>query len=158
MFRQHHYLNTSIHSGSQCFVALFRNNPVAFTAVLHFPHPRCLNTKREHRTVCLPDYQGVGIGNVMSDTVASCFKALGSRYLSLTSHPAMVLSRIGSKNWSMICRSTYKTKSMAGSSFKSAPGQRGAIRCRLMSSFEYIGPKMDLAVANDLIGGEKFSA
>src|SRR5262249_57232560 len=55
--------------------------PAAFTAVLHAPDPLG-GYWREHRTVCLPDFQGVGIGNALSEFVASLFVATGKRYCS----------------------------------------------------------------------------
>ena len=39
LFRQYHYLDTVIHSASQCFCAFTQDRPVAFTAALHFPPP-----------------------------------------------------------------------------------------------------------------------
>ena len=56
--------------------------PAAFTAVLAFPHARRPGW-REHRTVCLPDFQGVGIGNAMSELVASLFVATAMGKLQL---------------------------------------------------------------------------
>ena len=45
---------------------------------------------KEHRTVCLPDFQGVGIGNAMSNFIASCFHGIKGRYyLSVTANPAI---------------------------------------------------------------------
>jgi len=73
---------------------------VAFSAWLPFvgPGPK---TRREHRTVTLPDYQGVGIGNALSDFVASLWTALGYRASSTTTHPAMIRARLRSPNWEM---------------------------------------------------------
>ena len=36
-------------------------------------------TRREHRTVTLPDYQGVGIGNALSNTIAAMWRTFGYR-------------------------------------------------------------------------------
>ena len=44
---------------------------VGMIMVLHFPHPKAKNIKQGHRTVIRPDYQGVGLGNFMIDTVAN---------------------------------------------------------------------------------------
>ena len=41
---------------------------------------------REHRTVVLPDFQGLGIGPRISDTVAQFYLDQGKRYFSKTAH------------------------------------------------------------------------
>lgn len=102
LFRKHHYLNTSLMINSKCFVAFWNNIPVAFTAWLYMPHPtRKKKFMREHRSVCLPDYQGVGIGNALSDKVAEYFTLQGFTAVSTTSHPAMIKARNKSIHWKM---------------------------------------------------------
>ena len=100
IFKKHHYLDTALSASAACFCALYNGQPVAFTAVLHWPHPTA-SRWREHRTVCLPDFQGVGIGNAMSEYVASLYLATGKPYTSVTSNPAMIQHRARSKNWNM---------------------------------------------------------
>lgn len=46
------------------------NRPAAFAGVLPFPHP-IRPGWREHRLVCLRDFQGVGIGIALSESIAS---------------------------------------------------------------------------------------
>lgn len=99
LFRKHHYLNTSINPAAGCFCAYWNDIPVAFTSVLYFTHPK-VKAYREHRTVCLPDYQGVGIGNALSAYVASLY-ASKYRYFSTTGNPAMIRHRNKSSLWAM---------------------------------------------------------
>tara|TARA_R100001198_G_scaffold95047_2_gene79935 strand:+ start:235 stop:1308 length:1074 start_codon:yes stop_codon:yes gene_type:complete len=99
MFRNYHYLNTNIHRASKCFLGYIWNKPVAFGAVLQFPHPHIKKAKREHRIVTLPDYQGIGLGNKISEFCGKYFTKLGYRYYSVTSQPSMIYSRNRSKNW-----------------------------------------------------------
>jgi ABC-type dipeptide/oligopeptide/nickel transport system ATPase subunit len=80
----HHYLSHDLHRAAMCFAGLVGGELAAFTAVLPFPHAKRPGW-REHRTVCLPDYQGVGRGNRMSEAVASLFAATGKPYFSATS-------------------------------------------------------------------------
>lgn len=101
LFRKHHYLNSNLHIAARCFCAFIDKNPVAFTAVMQFPHPKIKNAKRGHRTVCLPDYQGVGIGTKLSTYIACIAKSLGYRYISTTGHPIMAKFRIKSKDWKL---------------------------------------------------------
>jgi hypothetical protein len=100
LFHRHHYLSSTLHRGAKCFLALVDGQPAAFTAVLSFPHPSRAGW-REHRTVCLPDFQGVGIGNGLSEFVAGLFKATGKPYYSTTSNPAMIQHRARSPLWRM---------------------------------------------------------
>tara|TARA_R110002020_G_scaffold83406_2_gene207581 strand:- start:335 stop:1453 length:1119 start_codon:yes stop_codon:yes gene_type:complete len=102
IFKNHHYLNTEINNSAIIFVGCINQIPAVFTAVM--PMPGGITRWREHRTVCLPDFQGIGIGNVMSEYVASLFKdnPKGRHYCSITSHPAMIYYRAKSKNWKMI--------------------------------------------------------
>ena len=60
LFAPHHYLSASIAKSAVCFLASWHERPVAFSAWLPFvgAGPK---TRREHRTVTLPDYQCSGI-------------------------------------------------------------------------------------------------
>lgn len=99
MFSGHHYLTRSIHKAAQCFVACWDGRPVAFTSYLTLVHPKVKNTKREHRTVVLPDFQGVGIGNALSEWLGDYLKNAGFGFQSTTSHPAMIKHRHKSHKW-----------------------------------------------------------
>lgn len=154
LFRKHHYLDTKLNDAAVCFVAFWQDVPVAFTAVLHFPHATRKNTKREHRTVCLPDYQGVGIGNAMSEYIGSLCRGLGYSWISQTSHPAMIRARAKSLVWRMIAKPNRSTQTM-GSDFTSAnkfKKTKGAAT-RLRATFEYIGPALPREVAERVWNG-----
>lgn len=99
LFRGHHYLDANLNHAARCFVATWNDKPVAFTSFLHFVHPVMINTKREHRSVVLPDFQGIGIGNKLSEFIAQKVKNDGMRFISTTSHPAMIHHRNKSKLW-----------------------------------------------------------
>lgn len=132
-FREHHYLDHDIHRAAQCFVATWEGKPVGFCSVLHFPHAQVANFKREHRTVVLPDFQGIGIGNRISEFVGSHYKSKGFRFISTTSAPSMIFHRSRSKNWRChrfgnAAKATKTQKTHKGSSSK-----------RKSAGFEYIG-------------------
>jgi len=138
LFRKHHYLNTSINKAARCFVAFLSDSPVAFTGILHFPHSTDAKIKRESRTVCLPDFQGVGIGSAMSNYMGAMCRGLGFRFISETSHPAMIRARAKSKLWKMKQAPTF-VKANVGSTSKTATKWHQQQRRRLVASFEYIG-------------------
>lgn len=136
VFREHHYLDHAIHKGARCFVATWQGKPVGFTSYLHFPHPRCKTFKREHRTVVLPDFQGVGIGNRLSEFVAQKVKEDGNRFISTTSNPAMIHYRSRSPLWK--CHrfgrvSALSKKTMLKDLKKSLSNKR------ISAGFEYLG-------------------
>jgi hypothetical protein len=130
LFHAHHYLSAHLHRSAQCYMGLIEDRPAVFTAVLSFPHPNKPGW-REHRTVCLPDYQGIGLGNAMSEFIASLYAATGKNYYSTTSHPSMIRHRSRSPNWRLIRRPSF--------------GGRHALWqtawSRLTASFVYCGPR-----------------
>jgi len=99
LFGGHHYLSASLASTAKCYVATWNDQPVAFIAVVPQPHNRVFNLRREHRVVVLPDYQGLGIGNRLSEFIARHYVAAGYRYTSVTSHPSMIKHRQRSQHW-----------------------------------------------------------
>lgn len=152
MFRKYHYLNTDLNKSATCFCAFWNGVPVAFTAVLHFPHPVVKNVRREHRTVCLPDYQGIGIGNAMSDFVGSICRGMGYRFISETSNPAMINHRNRSQNWIMKQPPTID-RPMGGPNTQRRSWMDQP-RKRLVASFEYVGKSLDRETATRLWNGE----
>lgn len=148
LFRHHHYLDTKLNIAAACYVAFWKGRPVAFSSWLSQPHGNIPNLKREHRTVTLPDYQGVGIGNALSALIASMWAALGYRATSTTSHPSMVHSRAKSPLWRMH-RQPSRTTGGGMMTRDKTMGRTIAFK-RLTSGFEYVGPAMDLKQAQDL--------
>src|SRR5207245_6766145 len=109
LFAPHHYLSQGLAGSAVCFLASWKDRPVAFSAWLPFVGAGP-PAKREHRTVTLPDYQGIGIGNALSAFVAALWKGLGYRALSTTTHPALIRARGRSPRWRM-----HRRASCAGS-------------------------------------------
>jgi len=136
LFSHHHYLSGNLSPLAKCFVAFVDSRPAAFTAVLSFPHPKRPGW-REHRTVCLPDFQGVGIGNAISEFVAGLFKGTGKPYRSTTSSPSMIHHRARSPLWKMIRKPSMvrnrRHRGLKQCNYVSSYG-------RLTASFEYVGP------------------
>lgn len=137
IFKHHHYLSADINPSSVCFVAFWRGIPVGFDAWLPFFGRLRGNerARRGHRTVVLPDYQGVGIGREMFDHNAALWSGLGYRVFSGTGHPAEIASRMRSGKW----RCT-RAPSMSARGKHSIDASRAVDRLR--ASFEYIGSPM----------------
>lgn len=137
LFRPHHYLSHDLHPSAVCFLAAWQDRPVAFSAWLPFVSAGP-PARREHRTVTLPDYQGVGIGFALSSFCASLWKALGYRALSTTTHPAFIAARCRSKEWRMTRKPSF------------ASGHERRLKhatTRLTAGFEYVGPALDYVTA-----------
>lgn len=152
LFKSHHYLTASIHRGAVCFCAFIDGRPVAFDAWLPFVGKLRDSRlgRRGHRTVCLPDFQGVGIGAALFNHNAQMWAGLGYRVFSCTGHPAEIKSRLWSGIWKMTRKPSFTaadTKALA-SNFR---GTRSS--SRLTASFEYVGPAMERKRAMRCLNG-----
>ncbi len=132
IFKQHHYLTGNLNKAAKCFIALWKDKPVAFIAILPFPNGSFKNAFRGSRTVVLPDFQGLGIGNELSKYMASLYMAIGKTYYVRTSNPALVNARRNSSDWEE-----------CGNSGADRRGQTmftdGVKSNRIAYSFKYIG-------------------
>lgn len=133
LFRGHHYLSNELNHSAHCFVAFIEDKPVGFVAALKFPHPHAKNIWKAHRTVILPDYQGLGIGHALSIAIAEHFHSQGNRYTSVTSHPAFIASRMADPRW-ILTRAPGQVP-QAGKNSKVTGQSVG----RLTAAFEYVG-------------------
>lgn len=144
-FRHAHYLSHDHSKAAECFavVADFGGDMgkrlVAWSSWLPFVgHLKDgQKMKRTHRTVCLPDYQGIGLGNAVQTFLASMYKGLGYRAVIGTSHPAFIAGLKRSSDWIMT-----KAPSMRS---RDNDERKAASRAadRLMASFEFVGTPMD---------------
>lgn len=145
LFKHHHYLDASLNKAAACYVGFVRGIPAVFAAVLSQPHPKSPSW-RGHRTVCLPDFQGVGIGNAFSEYVASLY-ASSKPYRSTTSSPSMIYHRAKSRSWKMVTPPTSKSS------------DRDAGGVRRKASFLWVGPvRADDAVRFGVTGAGRRSA
>ena len=141
LFAPHHYLSDALSRAAVCFLATWKDRPAAWSAWLPF-YGAGPKTRREHRTVTLPDYQGIGIGNAVSDFVAALWTGLGYRAVSTTTHPAMIRARVRSSHWRMHRAPAF------------AAGNEGRLRhatTRLTASFTYIGAPVPRPLAEALL-------
>jgi GNAT superfamily N-acetyltransferase len=136
VFKGYHYLNHDINKASIIYTGFINEQPVGMVAILPFPHPYKKNTWKGHRTVVLPDYQGIGIGNHLSNYVGEILKKEGKKFISTTSHPAMIYYRTKSPKWKLT-RQPSKLKK-PGNLAKIQSNKNTSIR-RYTCSFEYIG-------------------
>jgi ABC-type lipoprotein export system ATPase subunit/GNAT superfamily N-acetyltransferase len=149
-FSKYHYLDTSMSRSVHCYVLLLGDKPIGFHAAIHSTNRDIHSYWRGHRTVILPEFQGMGIGTAFSDAIAEIYVSRGHRYFSKTAHPSFGEHRERSPLWR--ATSTNK-KSRLGSyllkdgTIRTMPGYGGnaqiALRDagRICYSHEYIGKK-----------------
>ena len=99
MFKRYHYLSGELNKASVCYVACLDDAPVAFVALLTLPGRDVKHAWREHRVVVLPDFQGMGIGNKVSEMIAQGYIEKGCRYFCKTANPRMGEHREHSPLW-----------------------------------------------------------
>jgi len=99
MFCNHHYLTGNINKSSRCWLATWEGTIVGFTAVITLPSGSLTNAWKGHRTVILPDFQGLGLGVRLSDAIGEIHINNGLRYFSKTGHLRLGEYRNKSKNW-----------------------------------------------------------
>jgi GNAT superfamily N-acetyltransferase len=135
MFRKYHYLSENFNYAAKVIVCTANGQLCGFASALPFPHPKRKHTWREHRTVVFPDFQGVGIGGALNSFIAQTFIDEGRCYISTTSNPAMIASRIKNPAWRM----TRKGRLSGG--MRTAKLKGTFSTNRITSSFEYVGTK-----------------
>jgi len=99
MFRNHHYLSSNINKAGRFYLGVWDGVVVSFGAVITMPNGYIKNAWRGHRTVVLPDFQGMGIGVRFSNVIAQIHLNEGHRYYSRTAHPRMINYRENSVLW-----------------------------------------------------------
>lgn len=135
MFSKYHYLSHNHNNSARVFIATIDGNVCGFCSVLPFPHPKKKNFYKGHRTVILPDFQGIGLGMVLVNNVAEILKKVGKGFISVSSNPATVMSRKNSDKW-IITQIGRQTK---GSKTGQVHSTGHTSRNRITASFQYVG-------------------
>jgi ABC-type lipoprotein export system ATPase subunit len=138
-FSHHHYLDGALNRSARCWIAEMNGTKVGFVSALAFPNGAMKNAWREHRTVVIPDYQGLGIGPKISDAVASMFINDGCRYFSKTSHPRLGMYRERSPLWRATSKNRRSRKDYRDDYITKEDGHKMAHAHRVCFSHEYIG-------------------
>ena len=132
LFARHHYLSGALSCYARCYMALWGGVPTAFCATLSLIGRK--NRRRISRIVTLPDYQGIGIGMALAETVAELNREEGLRLNITASHPAVIAHCRRSPRWRAV--GVKKTGSPSADRFvKNYRGSAG----RAVVSFEYMG-------------------
>jgi len=158
IFAPFHYMSAELHRAAQCFALFVADAPAAFCGVLYRPISQ--TGKRPlwgvSRVVTLPDYQGLGLAFVLTETVGGALRALGQRFHNYPAHPIYVRALDRSPNW-MLERKPGLIAKNSGRGGTNALGV-GAFGGRPNAVFSYCGPAMpDAAEARRFLGIQSLS-
>ncbi len=139
LFSKHHYLTANINRSARCWVVEWEGTAIGFAAVIPMPSGTLKNAWRGHRTVVLPEFQGLGLGVRISDAMGTMVRADGGRYFSKSSS-----ARLGEyRNNSTLWKPTSKNQKIRGDSASNKSwinsNYRQAHAQRLCYSHEFIG-------------------
>lgn len=137
LFAPHHYLSATLATGAHCYAAYVDDRPIAFTSYIHFPHAKTRNIKMEHRTVVLPDWQGLGIAGRLTDWLGLWLFDRGYRLHRTIAHPAVIHQSLRSPRWREI-----SVRKSLGTTTKNASLRAAQLDPRRLNtrSFEYQAP------------------
>jgi len=148
VFCDHHYLSSEINKSAHCWLLVNEHDTICgFGSAIPFPSRDLRNAWREHRTVILPDFQGMGLGSKLSNAVAKMFYDRGCRYFSKTAHPKLGEHRNNSEIWKPTSMNKVSRKNSYQGMGSNNSKKRGAYTSfdyeahadRLCYSHEYIG-------------------
>lgn len=104
-----------------------------FCAVIHFPHPSFRNMKKIHRIVVLPQFQGLGFGDVLGSWVGNYYVSQGFRLRITSTHPSLIHRCMNNPNWKFINK-----KNNDASPHHGEIGNRFSAGFRTTYTFEYL--------------------
>lgn len=125
-------------------------NLAGFCAMIHQPHPKVKNMKRVHRLVILPQFQGMGLGEILSSHVADLFFKQNIRIRIGSSHPSLYYRYSNSPLW------TYKGKKKNEIVYDNKSiRNRFSSGDRSIFTFEYTGGEISTLEKKDLSLGQQ---
>jgi len=99
MFGKYHYLSQEHKKNAVVYVCFINDCLGGFLSVIHFPNSHIKNFKRVHRLVILPEYQGLGIGKLLLNTIAKIYTDMNFVFTIITSHPKLIKSLNIDQKW-----------------------------------------------------------
>lgn len=139
-FGEHHYMSHR-YAGHRAFLAAMPDGEeVGFLSLIRFPHGNITNGWRGHRTIVLPDFQGLGLGARLVDWLGEYVmhdmadeEGNPGRLYCRTVHPRLGVYRNNSDKW-LATTSNEKVGSKPSKS-----GISATALMRTSFSHEYVG-------------------
>lgn len=113
-FFKHHYLSEKLNKASHSYIAFWEDQLVGFCSIMSYPSGTVKNAFRVHRLVVLPDFQGLGIGVALLESVANHYFENNKRFFIKTSHPKLGNYLDNSKNWKPTSKNHKKRTEKTG--------------------------------------------
>jgi ABC-type lipoprotein export system ATPase subunit len=115
LFRVHHYMTSQLPPSAFCVCGYVEGEAVAFECAHRFPHPKARDIFQSARTVVLPDWQGLGIGNLMIEFMGELVCARGFRLHGTAAHPVVVKHFAKSPRWKLLVKQAVSSTSTRAS-------------------------------------------
>tara|TARA_R110002051_G_scaffold324998_1_gene425118 strand:+ start:1181 stop:2299 length:1119 start_codon:yes stop_codon:yes gene_type:complete len=147
IFREHHYLSHGLISHSECYMALVNGQPAGFFAYIYDRFGKRKNIVRGHRSVVLPDYQGIGVGAICTTQLAKYFSEKGYIVKMITSHPAFIHSRMKNPDYRLCNDVDYVVNKGITQLTKTSIKSFG----RVTATFQYVGHRKDLKMEENML-------
>jgi energy-coupling factor transporter ATP-binding protein EcfA2 len=154
LFKHHHYLTASHSNSATCFIAFWRRQPVAWISWV--PHVGVAKRgdgrliRRVHRMVCLPDFQGVGIGAALQEFTSRAWIAVDCRAIIATGHPAVIAATARNPRYRMLRAPALNASGGSDPEIR-ARLNRTRASFRMTASFEYVGRPLSIGMAKRLL-------
>lgn len=133
IFKKYHYMSTEL-SSSRNFAAFYNNKSIAFFAVRNFFGKSIGKMMQGHRLVVLPDFQGAGIGHILSSEVAQYFVDNGWRFIISSKVKSLYKQRKKDPRWIL--------KDVKASSRDGGEGDvKNRGKARILFNYEFVGKK-----------------
>lgn len=92
-------MNSDLMAGAECYGLFEGNEQIGFCAVRHMPHPKNPRIKMVSRLVILPDYQGIGLGGWLIDSIGKLYTDKGYDFRIVCSARNMVYRLAKDPKW-----------------------------------------------------------
>ena len=150
LFRPWHYMSADLSKTSSCYGSFVGEEIAAFVAVIYFPHAKKSACGfRVHRLVTLPDWQGIGLGMLLLDTIASAYAGLGHLVKMPAAHPSLIRTLDRSPRWALTKRpGEFTRRNLAIKNRRQKAGRMGGRPCAV---FRYVGGKLAIEDARRLV-------
>jgi ABC-type lipoprotein export system ATPase subunit len=155
LFAPYHYLTANLNKQVKCFALFVDEKPVTFLAVRHVAISRGRKKGRTliggSRIVTLPEYQGVGFASILSEFIASCYRAIGFNYHCYPAHKKYIETKDKSKFWALRKRPKDNFSQKNIKRKKKAPGGTLNPGGRPCATFRYVGPIANIDIAKKIL-------
>lgn len=148
-FAPYHYLTRELHRSAQCFALCVGGRPVAFAGLLSSAGH--VGVWRVSRIVTLPDWQGIGVGMALMNTLGAAFSATGKRLRISTRAVGFVRALDRSATWALDTARRHGSFSAVRGRSSRPVKQQGTRGGNSGTSFEYVGPTMEREQARALL-------